>query len=52
MPKPEKIMVSIRLPRELLDRVDKFVKENTVNIQNRTHAIEVALKHLIEGEGK
>ena len=42
-----RIMISIRLTRSLLERVEKFVAKNTPVIRDRTHAIEVALEKLL-----
>ena len=43
-----RIMLSIRLPRSLVERVDEWVKKQSPTIKDRTHAIEVALTNLIK----
>jgi metal-responsive CopG/Arc/MetJ family transcriptional regulator len=40
-------MISLRLTKSLLERIEKFVKKNTPAIKDRTQAIEVALERLI-----
>jgi len=49
MPKSDnRIMLSVRLPRSLVERVDKLVKDQYPKLQDRTHAIEVALSNLLK----
>ncbi len=48
MSKDERIMLSIRLPRSLVERLDVWVKKQSPAIKDRTHAIEVALTNLIK----
>jgi metal-responsive CopG/Arc/MetJ family transcriptional regulator len=49
MPKnDERIMISIRLPRSVIERIDKLVKEQTPALKDRTQVIEVALSNFIK----
>ena len=43
-----KIYISTRLPRELIERIDAWVKNKYPMIKNRTHAIEIALIELLK----
>ena len=48
MPKTEHITVSIRLPRSLVERADKRIKELRPKVRDRTQLIEVALTDYLE----
>jgi hypothetical protein len=43
----DRIMISIRLTRSLLERVEKYVAKSSPIIRDRTQAIEVALERLL-----
>lgn len=48
MPKPdERIIISIRLPRSLVERADERVKKLSPSVRDRTQLIEIALSDFL-----
>lgn len=48
MSKLIRIPISIRLPERLLNALDKYVKDHSPAIRDRTHVVEVALDKLLK----
>jgi hypothetical protein len=49
MSKPdERIIISIRLPRSLVERADKRVEQLSPAVRDRTQLIEIALSDLVK----
>jgi Arc/MetJ-type ribon-helix-helix transcriptional regulator len=52
MPKLKPIMVttSFRLPQQLSNRIDDYVRANSPAVKNRAHAIIIALYKLLDAQ--
>lgn len=44
----DRVMISIRLPKSLLNKIEEYVEKNKPAVRDRTQAIEVALANLFE----
>ncbi len=43
----DRVMISIRLPKALLDEIKEYVRVNKPAVRNRTQTIEIALAKLL-----
>lgn len=44
----ERIIISVRLPKKLLDKIEKYINANKPFVRDRTQVVEIALDKLFK----